>query len=114
MARLRKAPPGVDPRLLIRDAAKLLPDPARRQFLRGAASLGALAVLTGCDIVEGPSAENALRVVSRFNDGAQAWLVNPNRLAPPYPERAITRPFQDYADDREGRAPEVRAERSRL
>src|SRR5215813_4087215 len=110
MARLRKAPPGVDPRLLIRDAAKLLPDPARRQFLRGAASLGALAVLTGCDIVDGPSAENALRVVSRFNDGAQAWLFNPNRLAPTYPESAITRPFPFNAYYSEDEAPSYRLE----
>ena len=32
--------PGVDPKLLIKDAGKLLPDPIRRNFLRGAASLG--------------------------------------------------------------------------
>ena len=30
MAKIRKAVPGVDPRLLIKDAAKLLPDPSRR------------------------------------------------------------------------------------
>jgi hypothetical protein len=27
--------PGVDPKLLIKDAAKLLPEPSRRLFLRG-------------------------------------------------------------------------------
>jgi hypothetical protein len=53
MARQRKTPPGVDPKLLTKDAAKLLPEPSRRLFLRGAASLGALAVLSGCDIVDG-------------------------------------------------------------
>ena len=47
-------------KLLIKDAAKLMPDPTRRLFLRGGASLGALAFLTGCDIVDGLSAENAL------------------------------------------------------
>jgi DMSO/TMAO reductase YedYZ molybdopterin-dependent catalytic subunit len=31
--------------------------------------------------------------MSRWNDGAQAWLFNPNKLAPEYPESAITRPF---------------------
>src|SRR5262249_41754100 len=72
---------------------KLLPDAARRHFLRGSASLGALAFLTGCDIVDGPTAESALRVVSRFNDRVQAWLFSPTRLAPTYPESAITRPF---------------------
>jgi DMSO/TMAO reductase YedYZ molybdopterin-dependent catalytic subunit len=94
MSRTRKTIPGVDPKLLIRDAAKLMPDPTRRLFLRGGASLGALALLTGCDIVDGMSAEKALMKVSYFNDRAQAWLFNPNRLAPTYPESAITRPFR--------------------
>ena len=42
--------------VLIKDAAQLLPDPARRTFLRGGASLGALAVLAGCDITDSFSA----------------------------------------------------------
>ena len=40
--RVRKQPPGVDPKHLIKDAAKLLPQSSRRRFLRGATSLGAL------------------------------------------------------------------------
>ena len=92
---MRKSTPlrSVDAGLLIKDAAKLLPDPSRRLFLRNTASLGALALLTGCDIVDGPSSEKALRVVSQFNDWVQARLFNPNRLAETYPESAITRPF---------------------
>jgi DMSO/TMAO reductase YedYZ molybdopterin-dependent catalytic subunit len=93
MARQRKPTPGVDAKLLIKDAAKLLPAPSRRLFLRGAASLGSLAMLTGCDIIDGPTAENALRVVSRFNDRVQAALFSETTLAPEYPESAITRPF---------------------
>src|SRR4051794_16179423 len=93
MPRLRRIPPpGVDPELLVKDAAKLMPDPTRRLFLRGGASLGALAFLTGCDIVDGSSAETALMKVSYFNDRVQAWLFNPNRLAPTYPGGKITRP----------------------
>jgi DMSO/TMAO reductase YedYZ molybdopterin-dependent catalytic subunit len=99
--------PGVDAKLLVKDAAKLLPDPTRRFFLRGAASLGALTFLTGCDIVDGISAEKALRAISRFNDRAQAWLFNPNKLAPTYPESAITRPFPFNAYYPEDDAPEV-------
>src|SRR4051794_20724081 len=93
MSRLRKASPSFDPKLLVKGAARLMPDPTRRAVLRGGASLGALAFLTGCDIVDGMSAEQALRNVSSFNDRAQAWLFNPNKLAPTYPESAITRPF---------------------
>jgi DMSO/TMAO reductase YedYZ molybdopterin-dependent catalytic subunit len=114
MPRIRKAPPGVDPKLLIKDAATLLPDPARRHFLRGATSLGALAFLTGCDIVDGPSAENALRKISRFNDGVQAWLFNPNKLAPQYFEDAITRPFPFNAYYSEDEAPEVAGDTYKL
>ena len=93
MRRFRRLIPGVDPKLLIKDAGKLMPDPARRAFLRGTASLGALTLLTGCDITDSFSAEKVLRKVSEFNDGAQALLFDPNRLAPTYPESAITKPF---------------------
>lgn len=91
--RQRKAIPGVDPKLLIKDAAKVMPDPIRRGFLRGAASLGALAFLTGCDIIDGDTAEGVLRKVSAFNDGAQAALFSRTKLAPTYSESQITRPF---------------------
>jgi DMSO/TMAO reductase YedYZ molybdopterin-dependent catalytic subunit len=114
MTRARRPIPGVDPRLLAKDAAKLLPDPTRRLFLRGGASLGALAFLTGCDVVDGPSAEKALRVVSRFNDRAQAWLFNPNRLAPTYSDREVTRPFPFNAYYREDEAPDVDEDRYKL
>jgi len=110
----RNPPAGVDARLLIRDAAKLMPDPARRLFLRGGASLGALAFLTGCDIVDSASAERALMQVSYFNDRVQAWLFNPNKLAPTFPESAVTRPFPFNAYYPEEDAPEVDEEDYRL
>src|SRR6202035_1347380 len=79
-SKTRKLIPGVDQQLLIRDAAKLLPDPTRRLFLRGGASLGALAFLAGCDIVDETTAETALQKISYFNDRGQGWLFNSNRL----------------------------------
>jgi len=99
--------PNVDAPLLIKDAAKLLPDPARRLFLRNTASLGALVLLSGCDIVDGPTSERALRKVSEFNDWIQARLFDPNRLAETYPESAITRPFRFNAYYPEEQAPDV-------
>ena len=72
MRKIRKAVPGVDSRLLIKDAAKLLPEPSRRAFLRGATGLGAVTLLTGCDIVDSASAEKALLAMSKFNDRVQA------------------------------------------
>jgi len=105
--RQRKTIPGVDAKLLIKDAAKVMPDPVRRQFLRGAASLGALTFLTGCDIIDGDTAEGVLRKISEFNDGAQAALFSRTKLAPTYPESAITRPFPFNAYYGEDEAPEV-------
>ena len=100
---------GVDAALLMKDAARLAPEPTRRLLLRGAASLGALTFLTGCDIVDGVSAERALRAISRFNDGAQAWLFDPHTLAPTYPESAIARPFRFNGFYDEEDAPEIDA-----
>jgi len=105
--RMRKKIPGVDPKLLIKDAGKLLPEPSRRVFLRGATSLGALTFLTGCDIVDSDSAERALLAVSKFNDRVQALMFQPHKLAPTYPESAITKPFPFNAYYDVDDAPEV-------
>jgi DMSO/TMAO reductase YedYZ molybdopterin-dependent catalytic subunit len=105
--RKRKTITGVDPKLLIKDASKLLPAPSRRMFLRGATSLGALTFLTGCDIVDSDSAEHALLAISKFNDRVQALMFQPHKLAPTYPESAITKPFPFNAYYDEDEAPEV-------
>ena len=114
MPRIRKTIPGVDPKLLIKDATRLLPDPTRRLFLRGGASLGALAFLSGCDIVDSVSAEKVLTKISYFNDGAQAWLFNPNKLAPTYPDSMVARPFRFNAYYEEDDAPDVDPETYQL
>ena len=105
--RKRQIIPGVDPKLLIKDAGEAAARPARRLFLRGAASLGALTFLTGCDIVDSDAAEGTLRMMSKFNDRVQALMFNPNKLAPTYPESAITKPFPFNAYYSQDEAPEV-------
>jgi DMSO/TMAO reductase YedYZ molybdopterin-dependent catalytic subunit len=94
MGRMRKLLiPGVDKTLLVRDAIKTMPDLSRRRFISGGASLGALTLLTGCDVSDSFSAEEMLKQVSKFNDGVQAWMFNPDAMAPTFPESAITKPF---------------------
>jgi DMSO/TMAO reductase YedYZ molybdopterin-dependent catalytic subunit len=114
MPRIRTIVPGVDPQLLIKDAAKLLPEPSRRLFLRGAAGLGAVTLLTGCDLIDSDAAEGALMKISRFNDRVQALLFDPNKLAPTYPDSMITRPFPFNAYYDEDDAPEVDGETYKL
>jgi DMSO/TMAO reductase YedYZ molybdopterin-dependent catalytic subunit len=93
--------------LVLREAARLLPRPARRLFLRNALGLGSLVMLTGCDVTDGNSAENALRYVSRFNDRIQAKLFDPDKLAPEFPASMITSPFPFNAFYAEQDVPEV-------
>jgi DMSO/TMAO reductase YedYZ molybdopterin-dependent catalytic subunit len=65
----------------------------RRLFLKRGLSLGALTLLAGCDVTNKESVQKVLWAMSRWNDGVQAWLFDPNRLAPEFPESKITRPF---------------------
>src|SRR5258708_33378792 len=78
------------------------------------AGVGALAFLTGCDIIDGPPVENELRIVSRFNDRVPAWLFNTNRLAPTYLATSITRTFPLNASYREQHAPYSADDQSNL
>ena len=72
----------------------------RRGLLRGGLSLGALTMLTGCDVSNDASVQAALRAVSGFNDRVQALLFNPDKLAPTYPASMVLKPprFNAYFD----------------
>jgi len=66
---------------------------SRRRFLQHGVTLGGLALLSGCSLSSEENIDQALTAVSRLNDRAQAWLFDPARLAPTYPDSMITRPF---------------------
>ena len=67
----------------------------RRLFLRHGLSFGALTMLSGCDVVTNTGPVDAfLRAISRFNDGVQASLFNPHRLAPTFPESMVAPEFR--------------------
>ncbi|AOY90419.1 molybdopterin-binding protein [Cupriavidus sp. USMAA2-4] len=104
----------VDRQLILRDATRELSMPSRRLFGKRAITLGGLLLLTGCRITDEPSVESFLMAVSRFNDRAQAWLFDPRRLAPTYPESMLTRPFPFNAYYGIDEVPEVDADGFRL
>ncbi|HEY4343369.1 MAG TPA: molybdopterin-dependent oxidoreductase [Parvibaculum sp.] len=79
----------------------------RRMFLRQGLSLGALTMLSGCNLADGDAVDRVLFAMSKWNDRVQAALFNPARLAPTYPESAITDPFPFNAFYQEKDAPIV-------
>jgi len=83
----------IDRESLVIDVRRELDAPARRLFGKRILTLGGLAMLTGCSLTDEASVETFLSRVSRMNDRVQAWLFDPNRLAPTYTESDITRPF---------------------
>ncbi len=86
--RPRQAP---DQSLLTQHTA-LLETISRRKLLRGTLSLGALSLLTGCDISNDGAVQTVLRAVSDFNDGAQAALFDPTKLAPTFSPSQVVKP----------------------
>jgi DMSO/TMAO reductase YedYZ molybdopterin-dependent catalytic subunit len=86
----------------------------RRLFLRQGLSLGAMLMLTGCDLTDQAGVANALNAMSRWNDRAQGWVFDPAKLAPEYPESAITKPFPFNAFYGEDEVPGIDATDYRL
>ena len=70
-----------DADLIVKDAMKELKAPARRLFGKRLLSLGGLVMLSGCNITDDKSVNAMLRKISSFNDDAQAFLFDPDKLA---------------------------------
>ena len=66
----------------------------RRTLLRGGASLGALTLLTGCDLSDANAVQAALHAVSRWNDRVQAALFSGHRLAREYAPAEVAPKFR--------------------
>jgi hypothetical protein len=94
--RSRKA---IDQHMLTENRA-LVDDIDRRNILRGALSLGALTMLTGCDVTEIDPVQKALRAVSSWNDRVQEALFRPHHLAPTFSRSQVVKPprFNAYYD----------------
>jgi DMSO/TMAO reductase YedYZ molybdopterin-dependent catalytic subunit len=79
----------------------------RRLFLKQGLSLGALTMLSGCDVTDADAVQKVLWRISQWNDRVQAAIFDANKLAPTYPESAITKPFPFNAFYSEAEAPRV-------
>jgi DMSO/TMAO reductase YedYZ molybdopterin-dependent catalytic subunit len=67
---------------------------ARRQLLRGGLSLGAVTLLSGCDVSDSDAVQRALHAMSAWNDRVQAWLFGGDRLAKEYAEAEVAPVFR--------------------
>jgi DMSO/TMAO reductase YedYZ molybdopterin-dependent catalytic subunit len=87
-------------RASLKESLALVEDFNRRGVLRGAITLGALTFLTGCDVSENSSVQNALRAVSSWNDAVQAAIFRPRHLAPTFSPSQVVKPprFNAYYD----------------
>jgi DMSO/TMAO reductase YedYZ molybdopterin-dependent catalytic subunit len=77
---------------ILHEHRKLVEKIDRRGVLRGTLSLGALALLTGCDVSENAQLQTVLRAVSDWNDRVQAFIFRPDHLAPTYSEAQVVKP----------------------
>ncbi|WP_284946827.1 molybdopterin-dependent oxidoreductase [Acidisoma cladoniae] len=99
-----KREPGL---LSARDLAPELKRVERRLMLKTGLSLGALTMLTGCNLADGDMTDRALFAMLRFNDRVQALLFSKTRLAATFPASRITNPFKFNAFYDEDDVPDI-------
>jgi DMSO/TMAO reductase YedYZ molybdopterin-dependent catalytic subunit len=94
-------------RALAKDVAPELRKVERRLLLKSSLSLGALTMLTGCNLADGDMVDRALFAMSRFNDQVQALLFSPAVMAENFPRSRITKPFRFNAFYDEDDVPDI-------
>ncbi|HVC62796.1 MAG TPA: molybdopterin-dependent oxidoreductase [Acetobacteraceae bacterium] len=86
----------------------------RRHLLRGGFSLGALSLLTGCDLSDSGTVQRVLAGFSAWNDRVQAALFSGTRLAPTFPDAMAVKDFRYNAWYDADKAPDLKAADYRL
>lgn len=81
----------------------------RRFFLKHSLSLGAVSLLTGCNLEDNDTVDRILWTMSHWNDEVQAALFSPAKLVRTYSESEITKPFPFNAYYEEAEAPIIDA-----
>lgn len=79
----------------------------RRHFLKGGLTVGAMAMLTGCNLQDGDQVDKVLWSMSRWNDRVQAWLFSGQKLAPTFTKDQVRNPFPFNAFYSEDDIPEL-------
>jgi DMSO/TMAO reductase YedYZ molybdopterin-dependent catalytic subunit len=79
----------------------------RRLFLKQGLSLGALTLLTGCDVTDTSAVQGVLDGISRWNDRAQAAIFRLDRLMPTYPESQAVKDFRFNAYFGQNQIPKI-------
>ncbi len=79
-------------RSVLTENKKLVDAINRRNVLRGTLSLGALTLLSGCDVTEEAPVQSFLRAVSTWNDRVQGALFRPDHLAPTFSPAQVVKP----------------------
>ncbi|RSC27012.1 molybdopterin-binding protein [Pseudomonas putida] len=96
------------PRIQLEPGQRLqLENIQRRNFLRGGLTVGAMAMLSGCNLQDGDQVDRVLWAMSRWNDRVQAWLFSGQRLAPTFSKAQMTQPFPFNAYYGQDDIPEV-------
>jgi DMSO/TMAO reductase YedYZ molybdopterin-dependent catalytic subunit len=86
----------------------------RRLFLRQGLSLGALTLLTGCDVTDTSAVQSVLNGISEWNDRAQAAIFNLQRPMPTYPESQAVKDFRYNAYFGQDQIPKIDGENFKL
>jgi DMSO/TMAO reductase YedYZ molybdopterin-dependent catalytic subunit len=95
-----------DSKMLLRASAQVR-QIERRLFLRQGLSLGALTLLTGCDVTDTSAVQSVLNGISQWNDRTQAELFKLDRLMPTYPESQAVKDFRYNAYFGQGQIPKI-------
>ena len=77
---------------MLTENKKLVDAINRRNVLRGTLSLGALTLLSGCDVTEEAPVQSFLRAVSAWNDRVQGAMFRPDHLAPTFAPAQVVKP----------------------
>ncbi len=89
------------------ERTKLVRSAERRVFLKRSLSLGALTMLTGCDISDTDTVQRVLHAMSDWNDRVQAALFSRSRLAPTFGENEWQKEFRYNAFFPKDKAPKI-------